>query len=127
MLNIGKMKNTIFLTVLLFSCISPAFPMDVKKYEEMKNNHKSRAALALYIGGIGESYSWSNAIVTLRGDKNLFCPPLKISLNEGNYIDIVDKQVVKMKNTKNKDAKAEEIPIELMMYYGLVEAFPCSN
>ncbi len=77
--------------------------------------------MRFYISGVGNALSFSNIALEQRGDKPFFCPPEKIALNVENYMDIIDKEIArKQKNPNN-------VPVEVILYSGLVEVFPCSN
>lgn len=107
-------------TLLLLFFTNPAIALDVQTYEELKRT--SREVLKIHINGVTDGYSWSNSILQRRGDKAFYCPPPKIALNAENSIDIIDAQIVKLK----KSGKVE-IPVELILYFGLVDSFPCSK
>ncbi|TMU24512.1 hypothetical protein E0L35_09700 [Halomonas sp. ATBC28] len=113
-----KKEYLAFLLLAFFFSSSAA--MDVSTYEELKQD--SRDVLKIYISGIGEGYSWSNAIVQGRGDAALYCPPEKIALNAENYISITDDKIEAL-----GDSEASKIPVELILNFGLVETFPCAD
>jgi len=113
-------KKIVLMLILTLIVASPAIALDVQEYEERKNT--SRDVLKIYINGVGEGYSWSNSILKQRGNPPLYCPPQKIALNADNYMAIIDAQIAKMKKSG-----AIEIPVELILYLGLVDSFPCSK
>lgn len=110
---------------LLFS--NSANAVDVKKYEELKRTPLSREVLKNFIDGVGYGYSWSNTFLELRGDKKLYCEPQKILLNAENYIDIIDRQIAVLKKRNFQLQAIMETPVELLLYIGLVDSFPCSK
>ena len=110
---------------LLFS--NSANAVDVKKYEELKRTPLSREVLKNFIDGVGYGYSWSNTFLERRGDKKLYCEPQKILLNAENYIDIIDTQIAVLKKRNFPLQAIMETPVELLLYVGLVDSFPCSK
>lgn len=120
MLTLQKIDKVIIAILLLLFFSNTAIALDVQKYEELKKT--SREVLKIHINGVGDGYSWSNGILNQRGDQAFYCPPSKIALNAENFIDIIDAQIVKLK----KSGKVE-IPVELILYFGLVDSFPCSK
>ena len=110
---------------LLFS--NSANAVDVKKYEELKRTPLSREVLKNFIDGVGYGYSWSNTFLERRGDKKLYCEPQKILLNAENYIDIIDTQIAVLKKRNFPLQAIMETPVELLLYIGLVDSFPCSK
>lgn len=120
MISLLRMTKQIAAFVLLLFFINTAFALEAKTYEELKKT--SREVLKIHINGVGEGYSWSNSILAKRGDKVFYCPPPKVALNAENYIDIIDAQVSKMKSSG-----MVEIPVELILFFGLVDSFPCSK
>ena len=110
---------------LLFS--NSANAVDVKKYEELKRTPLSREVLKNFIDGVGYGYSWSNTFLERRGDKKLYCEPQKILLNAENYIDIIDRQIAVLKKRNFQLQAIMETPVELLLYIGLVDSFPCSK
>ncbi|MCL1491280.1 MAG: hypothetical protein M1G31_11085 [Pseudanabaena sp. Salubria-1] len=114
-----------FLLSLLFS--SPISAIEVKQYEEYKRTSLSRTILKNFIDGVGYGYSWSNTFLENRGDKKLYCEPRKIVLNAENYIDIIDRQIAVLKKSNLPLQSIMETPVELLLYIGLVDSFPCSR
>jgi hypothetical protein len=114
-----------FLLSLLFS--TPVSAIEVKKYEELKRTSLSRNVLKNFIDGVGYGYSWSNTFLERRGDKKLYCEPQKILLNAENYIDIIDTQIAVLKRSNLPLQAIMETPVELLLYIGLVDSFPCSR
>lgn len=108
---------------LIFICLLPLFyintvhAFDINKYEELKRT--SMKYLKTHINTIGETYSWSNIFLVQRGDKAFYCTPSELGLNASNYMDIIDKEIAKSKKDLNG------APIELVLFVGLVETFPC--
>ena len=110
--------------LLLFS--SPANALDVKTYEELKRTSLSKEILKSFILGLGEGYSWSNTFLKKRGDRNLYCAP-NIVLNAENHINIIDSQIAFLKKSNTPLQTIMETPVEILLYIGLVDSFPCSK
>lgn len=118
MINLLKIcKIALAFSFLLFF-IKPAIALEVQGYEELKVT--SPGFLEALIYGVATGYAWSNGILKRRGDQEFYCQPPKISLNADNYISIVDKQIINLKKSGNI-----EIPVEYILFLGLVETFPC--
>ena len=101
--------------------INPAIALDVAKYEELKET--SVDVLKIHIDGVQQGYSWSNTFLEARGDKVFYCQPRKMVLNVENSINIIDSKIAKLK----KSGQVEMPPVELILFYGLVDTFPCSK
>jgi len=92
--------------------------MDLKAYKELQKSSKDM--VKIYIYGVGEGYSWSNTILQDRGGKALFCVPKNMALNAENYISITNNRIASLGGSA-----VAEMPIELILYSGLIETFPC--
>lgn len=110
----------LFLVICFVLLTGKSFAMGLDVYEDLKEN--SRGILKVYINGVGEGYSWSNSLLKDRGDEVFYCPPHKIALNADNYISIIDDKVASLGRSE-----AEDLPIALILYFGLIETFPCSD
>ncbi len=113
-------KNVVLILLLALFFARPAIALDVQGYEELKT--KSRASMLFHINGVGDGYAWSNVILENRGSPPLYCPPRKMTLNADNYMAILDAKIAEY-----KESKTPEVPVELILFYGLVDSFPCSK
>ena len=119
----NKEITRILTIVFLLLSTKPAFSgLNVKTYQELKETDE--VILKAHIYGIGNGYQWSNAVLANRGDKKFYCSPDNLALNEENFVDIIDAKITKMKKAgKNVD----EFLIEGVLFFGLVESFPCQK
>lgn len=115
-----KSLNKILSIILMLILSNSAIAMDVQSYEKLKNS--SIDILKVYINGVGYGYSWINSILESQERPPLYCPPRKIALNVENYLAVIDDEIKKASQPLPPDT-----PIELILYFGLVESFPCSN
>ena len=115
-----KIIISFFLSVLL---VNPAIALGVKEYKQLKK--ESPDFIKTFIGGIGAGYSYSNIVLEKKGRPPLYCPPSKVALNASNYVQIIDKKIVEFKKIEFPDTV--NVDVELLLYLGLVEAFPCTK
>jgi hypothetical protein len=75
----SKTMIRLFLSILISIWIVPVYAdVPLEKYEAIKKSDEFR----LYIGGVGEGYSWANAdLVINRKLSPLYCQPGKVGLN----------------------------------------------
>ena len=109
------MKSIIFLLTMFLST-NVFSEILVKDYLKHKNEEQVKS----YVMGVGVGYGWSNVKLMIRGEKQLFCLPPNLSLNQQNYLTIIDDA---LKNSKPKEA--DDTPIELILINQLIKTFPC--
>ena len=90
--------------------------MDVSGYNSLKTG--ALTSLEIYIDGLSAGIEMSNIAISQMHEVNVFCPPETITLNTGNYMDIIDKEI---KSNKYE----EDAPIEGVLFFGLIKTFPC--
>lgn len=103
--------------LLLFTSSASHAGMLVKNYEKMKNND----LVKLYIYGVGEGYSWSNASLSNKNQAPLYCQPKKMILNNENYLTLLDTSI-RESTQGNKD----ELIVEALLLTQLIKVFPCN-
>lgn len=112
--------NAVLILLLSLTIVSPAIALDIQAYERFKAISPNE--VELYINGVGQGYLWSNTALKQRGQPPLYCPPGDLALNGKNHLDIINSQIAKFKEYRTK-----KIPVELILYYGLIDSFPCSK
>lgn len=115
-----NLKKLIFSLSLLLSINSTAFALTIEEYNKLKTT--SISYTEAYIGGVGEGYIWSNVLLEAQEKQPFFCPPPKIALNSGNFISIMETQI-----GLRKKSGLPQTQVELLLYRGLVETFPCKK
>ena len=92
----------------------------VKDYDQLKDLPEFKT----YIGGVGTGFAWANAYLQLRGQKPLYCQPEKISLEWGNYLQVLDRKL-------KDDDYMKQVPLDrflgLVLLRALQETFPCDK
>ena len=123
------MSNMLKYAVLLASLIifSEGFVhanMTIKNYEEFKSSPDSdtRDVIGVYMRGLKEGISWTNAYLKAENYQMLYCPPESPPLSTNDYIDILDKVVEQYRKT-HKDV--DDQYIEPLLLRGLERTFPC--
>jgi hypothetical protein len=71
-----------------------------------------------YFLGAGNAYGWASSLPSTRKNP-LFCPPKALILQEQNYLDILDAELIK--NQPMKD----DTYIDIYLLLGLQRTFPC--
>lgn len=105
------------LSLILFGFSSHLSAMELSGYQTLKET--SPDLTKIYIAGVGQGYSWSTTIAEEKWRKTFYCPPSKIALNGDNYLAILDKAI-------EQGDYESSYPVELILYWGLVDAFPCA-
>jgi len=98
--------------------INSASAITVEEYQQAKVREKD--ALEFYIYGLGRGFFWSNIVLMEEGQKPFYCPPEKIALNVSNYMSVIDKRL-----SSSDDSNRKDLPIALVLYFGLADTFPC--
>jgi len=113
----NNLKVSLVIALLFpLSFLNVAYAMTVSKYEEIVKKDKS--STETYIKGLGNGYFWSNVILEVRGGARFYCQPKNLVLYGKNYVDILDKEIIKLRKSKEKDVEDREV--ELLLYQGLV-------
>lgn len=114
-------KAALSLTIAMLVC-APAHAIDVLKLEEFRKREKEAADL--YVGAVGEGIFQANVMVSVRGDRPLYCPPGKLVVTSENYVRIAWDEVERM---RKEDLLDEDSTIELALLFGLIKTFPCDT
>ena len=120
-----KHKSLIILIVLLLLCfIKPTHAMSLKGYEMAKKDDPD--ITKLYIFGVGEGFSWSCTVLEAEGKQLFFCQPDHLVLNANNYVEILEREIQRQRESGNLNEDAS-VGVELILFFGLVRTFPCSE
>ena len=112
--------------ILAAICVlsSGASAKDIKMYLEVRAQEKATKkqvdAFTVYFNGLTDGLQMANA--EIKGAA-LFCLPYNVSFNSSNFREILDNQILKIKDL---DA-AREFPIGQVLMYALQTDFPCKK
>jgi hypothetical protein len=115
---------------LLLSCCatlvlvaSPAFSMPLKAYK-VARKADSIESIETYIDGVGNGFLFANTALQADNKEPLFCIP-DLTLNEENYLALLDRQI--KDGMPTKAAWRDEDPIEIILLRALQRTFPCKK
>ena len=115
---------------LLLSCCalmalvaSSAYSMPLKAYK-VARKADSIESIENYIDGVGNGYLWANSALQADNKEPLFCSP-DLTLNEDNYLALLDRQI--KDGMPTKAAWRDEDPIEIILLRALQRTFPCKK
>jgi hypothetical protein len=94
-----------------------SFPL--RLYEELKKDK----SFDIWIAGIGEGYLVANAALASRNQPMLYCHPGKLTLMYTNYRNILDEEVKRAQPVPYYP----DMPLSMILLYGLQKTFPCSS
>ena len=100
------------------ACIaSPCLAANLSWYGTAKS--ESIVAVKLHVAGIADGLSWANSAVQLNGGSRLYCPPDNLSLNDDNYINMIDSEIARSPSFDGNTY------LGLVLLRALQRAFPC--
>lgn len=103
--------------------VSSVNAMSVEMFEQMKAaGGEQRSLLGIYFSGLTDGYSWSNAYLRKRGDKELYCIPPNLVINQDNAIQLVSTYI---DGARKRGEDTTKVPVEVYLYFALLESFPC--
>jgi hypothetical protein len=73
-----------------------------------------------YFLGAGNAYQWVNVQVPSLRKSPLFCPPEQMILQEQNYLDILDAEILRRQ-------PKDDSYIDPLLLMGLEFTFPCNH
>jgi hypothetical protein len=106
---------------LLLLLSAPVFALPLKQYQAARKED-SMESIVNYINGIGNGYLWANSALAAESKEPLFCNP-ELTLNEDNYLALLDRQIKDGTPTKTK--WRDDDPIEIILLRALQRTFPC--
>lgn len=123
----NSVSCTVIVVIVIFFTVSLASAnMTVKQYEEFKNSPDSdtRDVIGVYMRGVKEGISWTNAYLKAENYQVLFCPPETPPLSTEDYMDILDKVITRYRKIHND---VDNQYIEPILLRGLERFFPCKE
>lgn len=115
-----KMKTIIFIALtLIFITTSASAEMTVKKYLTVKNEKETK----IYVTGLGDGMNTLNDLLKMTR-RNLYCVPSNLVLTTDNYQNILDTMIGKL---NEKGALKDDFTIDLILAWGMVDAFLCKK
>jgi hypothetical protein len=101
----------------------PAFSMPLKAYK-VARKADSIESVENYIDGVGNGFLWANTALQADNKEPLFCNP-DLTLNEDNYLALLDRQI--KDGMPTKAAWRDDDPIEIILLRALQRTFPCKK
>jgi hypothetical protein len=115
---------------LLLSCFASAlliansaFSMPLKAYK-VARKADSIESIETYIDGVGSGFLWANTALQADNKEPLFCNP-DLTLNEDNYLALLDRQI--KDGTPTKASWRDDDSIEIILLRALQRTFPCKK
>jgi hypothetical protein len=104
--------------------------MTVKDYQKFtsSNDVVLTGTTKAYVHGLGEGVEWAETSAELLNPDGvrLFCLPSKLSLNEDNFVDLLDQQIKREAAETTRD-KLEKSYIGILLVKAFRETFPCQD
>jgi|TARA_B100000315_G_scaffold118294_1_gene108420 hypothetical protein len=72
-------------------------------------------------GSVGAVLCWNKKV-----NNPFFCPPDHLALNANNYVEILEREIQRQRESGNLNEDAS-VGVELILFFGLVRTFPCSE
>ena len=108
---------------LMLLLAAPAFSLPLKQYQ-VARKEDSLETVESYINGVGNGFLWANSALQAANKEPLFCNP-ELTLNEDNYMALLDRQIKDGTPTKTK--WRDDDPIEIILLRALQRTFPCKK
>jgi hypothetical protein len=102
--------------------------MTVKEYlnhEKLYENHDS-VLNGVYLNGVGHGFEWANDWLEKRHLPPMFCVPDSMPLNGYNYVQMVDHQIERLRQSM-PEPDLDGMFVPLLLQKALIEAFPCPH
>ena len=90
--------------------------LEIRAQENSTN--KQVEVFTVYFNGLTDGLQMANAAVK---GTSLFCLPPNVSFNSSNFREILDNQILKIKDLN----AARQFPIGQVLMYALQSEFPC--
>jgi hypothetical protein len=110
-------------SVSLLLIASPAFSLPLKAYKAARRSD-SIETIENYVDGVGNGLLWANSALQAENKEPLFCIP-DLTLNEENYLALLDRQI--KDGMPTKAAWRDDDPIEIILLRALQRTFPCKK
>jgi len=96
--------------------VPAAAEVPLKLYDKYKNEEGFKA----YLGGVGIGFAQANIALAAEGRAPLYCQPERLALPSTGYLDILERQVKTARGTVSEDTS-----VEVLLFLGLRQTFPC--
>ena len=90
-------------------------------YEKYKNNSDNINFIE-HLKSVESGMSW----MQVHSEKEVYCKPSELLINEGNLSDAVKLGVKDLKSLNFSNQEIDDFPVELIMLVGLKILFPCN-
>ena len=123
------MRAIIGLCAVTLGAMSLHAEIAVETYQEaMTSSDKPTIELMQsYVAGLGYGMAWTNGEAAKK-NAPVYCPPEKMALALQNYIDILDRQIKRITQSKTLTNEVlKTTPISLVLLGGLKDTFPCEG
>jgi hypothetical protein len=107
----GLMASSLFILAQ-----TPGIAMSIADYLKVKDDQGGK----LYINGVGEGYMWANSTLVEGKQRPLFCQ--LAGIRPTSFQDVIEHELAAM---RANGTYKESTTVELVLLYGLKDAFPC--
>ena len=116
------MISRLALAIFSFAVIATPASAEVPIEMYLKNSaiFRQEGKVRDYMHGIGKGIFWANIIADSQNRAPLFCPPNKLSFDDGMILSVIYNYL-----DKSKDPPGT--PIEMLAVHAMAEAFPCGK
>ena len=90
-------------------------------YEKYKNNSDNINFIE-HLKSVESGMSW----MQVHSEKEVYCKPSELLINEGNLSDAVKLGVKDLESRNFSNQEIDDFPVELIMLVGLKILFPCN-
>jgi len=112
--------------LLISACLlggSSYAAMTYKAYRDAKKADEAGWILMrMYINGLGHGLQVANAELEMRNERQLYCAPPNLSMNQGNYVDLLESTL-----SNSKSPIPDNTDIDSVLLIGLQKTFPCKS
>lgn len=122
-----KFKTIAILICFTALTISIANAMDLKQFRETRKHPELKKSIEMYVGGVVDGFTWTNAELTYSGEKPFFCQPKDLTPNDFNFLDILDDEIKRYEKMGVLKSQLEKMSIVLILFEGLKYTFPCDK
>ena len=126
-----KLKTIGFLICFIAFTVNSAIAMELQQFRQAQEDSPQKLVYDSWIEGVGVGIDWANAEMILRKMKPLYCPSKNLTLGLENYLDILERQLQKIKEFSKKNPGTvkdiNKFPVEYLLLQGLINTFPCDE
>ena len=115
-----KVASLVLLAIMMLSAPKELYAVSLQAYNKIKTTDKFKT----YINGVGEGMSWANSMLTIKKQPPLYCSPPTETMDENDYINIIDREIKRTSRTRKIDPNKPSA-VEMILLFGLVVEYPC--